>query len=36
MKVTIVQNSNENARVHKAGCTDIRRHELRDPGYLSS
>jgi len=36
VRVTIVQNSNENARVHKAGCPDIERREKRDRGYLSS
>jgi hypothetical protein len=36
VRVTIVQNSNKNARVHKAGCADITRQEKRDPGYLSS
>ena len=36
MKVTIVQNSNTNANVHRAGCADIRRRERRDRGYLSS
>jgi hypothetical protein len=36
VKVTIIQNSDRNALVHKAGCADIRRRELRDRGYLSS
>jgi len=36
VKVTIIQNSNENARVHIAGCADITRREKRDRGYLSS
>jgi hypothetical protein len=35
VKVTIVQNSNKNARVHKAGCADIRRAEVKDRGYMS-
>jgi hypothetical protein len=35
MLVTIVQNSDEYALVHRAGCTDIKRREMRQRAYLS-
>jgi hypothetical protein len=35
VKVTIVQNGDENAIVHKAGCADVRRHERHARAYLS-
>ena len=36
MKVTIVHNSDNDATVHRAGCADIRRREMRHRAYLSS
>ena len=35
MLVTIIHNSESNVSVHRAGCADIKRRELRDRGYLS-
>jgi hypothetical protein len=35
MQVTIVQTSDDNARVHKAGCADLTRRELRRRDYIS-
>lgn len=36
MKVTIVQNGDNNATVHRAGCADIKRREMTHRAYLSS